>query len=85
MLERPEVNLIAPGENGQIAGCSRSWEFAYISTKSHPDVVAYRFKDICDVDRCACDVKVSDLERCRHDLSVPWAKAGIVFPPGVKK
>jgi hypothetical protein len=84
-IEEPRGSSIDIGEGVRVPGCSKHWEFIYLSTQSHRDFVAYRVKDICDIDDCACDVKVSDLERRRHDLSVPWAKAGIVFPPGAQR
>lgn len=66
-------------------GCSREYKFFYLSTEKHPEFVAYRVNDVCDISKCDCTIKVSYLENRRHDLSVPWQKAGNVLPEGVRR
>ena len=86
LLEKPDAASVKPGDEYSAPfHCSNKWEFAYLSTKNYPDFVAYRFKDICDLKKCSCRIRVSYLESHRHDLSVPWAKAGSIFPPGARR
>lgn len=86
IIDRLDSLPINPGEiYGAGYHCSKAWEFAYLSTASYPDFVAYRFKDICDFEECSCTIRVSELERRRRDLSVPWRDAGSIFPPGAKR
>jgi len=69
------------GDGYGLLSCSKKWEFAYLSTLAHPDFVAYRVKDICDPDECSCVIKVSDLEKKRTRLAVPWQQAGMAIHP----
>ena len=48
-------------------------------------MVAYRMKDICDPDDCSCEIKISELEKRRRDLSVPWQMAGTILRPSFKR
>ena len=82
LMEVGEVVPTVPESGLSIPNCSKTWEFIYLSTPAHPESVAYRVKDLCGEDDCFCRLKVSELERRREDLSVPWQKAGSVFPPG---
>lgn len=83
ILDKIEGHLSKPGDGGGTGSCSKAYEFLYFATPSHPDYVAYRMKDICDLGDCSCKLKVSDLEKRRRQLSVPWEKAGNILPPGV--
>ena len=85
LLEQPELITLDSGEGFGAAFCSKDLEFAYLSTAARPGIVAYRMKDICDPDDCSCEIKVSELDRRRKDLSVPWQKAGSIFPPGARQ
>ncbi|WP_340317230.1 hypothetical protein [Rhizorhabdus argentea] len=66
-------------------GCSKEYEFVYLYTEKNPEFVAYRVKDVCDIRKCDCTIKVSYLENRRHDLAVPWQKAGNILPKGVRR
>lgn len=72
----PNISPIEPGGGFRAPSCSNKWEFAYLATVRHPEVVAYRIRDICDPDECSCNIRVSDLEKKRASLAVPWQKAG---------
>lgn len=65
--------------------CSRSYKLIFLSTQANPDMVAYRMKDICDPDDCSCEIKISQLEKRRRDLSVPWQMAGTILRPSFKR
>ena len=72
----PTISPIEPGSGFRAPSCSNEWEFAYLATARHPEVVAYRIRDICDPNECSCDIKISDLEKQRARLAVPWQMAG---------
>lgn len=85
ILDGRELEQYSSSNGDRGRGCSRGYEFVYLYTESHPEFVAYRVKDICDINRCSCDIKISYLQKRWHDLSVPWQKAGNILPKGVRK
>lgn len=84
IFEAPPFQELEPADHYSVPGCRKNWEFVYLSTISHPRAVAYRVRDLCDLDVCGCEIEVSQLEAHRKDLAVPWQQAGIVLPPGAR-
>lgn len=80
-----DPSRLASGEVRGLNACSKDLTYAYLATRSHPDLVVYRVKDVCDPDDCACHIKTSYLEQRRADLSVPWHQAGKLLPTEARR
>jgi len=78
------MSYIEPDGGFSTPQCREHMEFIYFSTRAQPEIAAYRVRDLCALDKCACEINVSQLEAHRKDLAVPWKQAGTVLPPGAR-